>query len=287
MEKENMDKLIKKVACINDISCLGGASLTEIIPVLSSMGIRTLPVPTVVLSTHSGGYDNYTYHNLTDHMVNQKKHWKDLGLHFDSIFSGFLGSVEQIKIVEDYMDTFSDESCLILVDPVMGDHGEIYSSIDEKIVSEMKNLVKRAHIVTPNLTEAFLLVGEDYDPSPSKDKLIDLCKKISAMGPKDVIITSALEDNSHISNAVYTSDKFSLVQGAKVGYTFPGTGDIFASTLLGLLLNGHTLLDSVNIASDFIYDLIDFSKDKDYSYRSGVLLEARLHKLYKYNKYNH
>lgn len=286
MEKEIMDNIIKKVACINDISCLGGASLTEIIPVLSSMGIKTLPVPTVILSTHSGGYKNYTYHNLTDHMVLQKKHWQELGLTFDSIFSGFLGSVEQIKIVEEFIDSFSKNKSLILVDPVMGDQGQIYSSIDENIVSEMKNLVKKADIVTPNLTEAFLLVGEKYIENPSQDKILDLCKKIRAMGPKDVVITSALQDHTHIANAIYSSENLSIIRGPRLGYDFPGTGDIFSSSILGLLLNDYDLLSSVKIASDFIYDLIEFSKDKEYSHRSGVLLEANLHKLYKYNKFN-
>lgn len=285
MIKERMDNKIKKVAAINDISCLGGASLTQIIPILSSMGVKTYPVPTVILSTHSGGYEYYTYEDLTDHMVRQGIHWQELGVKFDAIYSGFLGSSDQIVIVEDFIRHFKKEDSIVLVDPVMGDDGEVYSSIDQEIISEMRKLVSHADIVTPNLTEAFLLADIPYDPRPDKKTKELLLEKILALGAKSIVITSFPAGDEGISNLIYEENTIEIVGGKRAISDFPGTGDIFASVLLGARLNGNNLKKSCKIASDFVLDCINFSKDEEYSHRSGVLLEARLHKLYKYNNF--
>lgn len=284
MDKEIMDSVLKKVAAINDISCLGGASITQIIPILSAMGIKTYPVPTVILSTHSGGYANHTYQDLTGHMSKQKDHWKSLSIKFDCIYSGFLGSARQIAIVEDFIDSFRKDDSLIVIDPVMGDNGTIYSSIDENIINDMKNLVAKADIITPNLTEAFLLAGENYIANPSGADIKNIIYKIKELGTKNIIITSCPYENK-LANVVLCDDNIDYLLEEKIDAYFPGTGDIFASVLIGCVLNGIGLTEATEISSNFVRQAIDFSIKQNYSHRSGVLLEAMLPKLYKYNKF--
>ena len=215
LDKEIMDNIIKKVATINDISCLGGASLTQNIPIFSSMGIKSYPVPTVVLSTHSGGYEGYTYHDLTEHMKEQTKHWSELDVKFDCIYSGFLGSAEQIVIVEDFIDKFKKDNTLIVIDPVMGDKGKIYSSIDQDIVIEMRKLVSRADVITPNITEAYLLADMEYNPNPDEEILNELIDKIEDLGPRNIIITS-YPYKDQIANIVITDDQVDIVRTKKI-----------------------------------------------------------------------
>ncbi|NLW52559.1 MAG: pyridoxamine kinase [Tissierellia bacterium] len=286
MEKENMDNIIKKVAAINDISCLGGASLTEIIPVLSSLGIRTCPVPTVILSTHSGGYEDYTYHDLTSHMIDQGIHWQSLGVSFDAIYSGFLGSSEQVVVVEDFIDHMKDSKTVVMVDPVMGDNGKLYSSIDEKIVEQMKKLVTRADIITPNLTEAFLLADMPYVSKPDDKTILELLNRLRDFGAHKVIITSVGTSDDKIATIIYQNGKLTKVERELMPVDFPGTGDIFASTVLGLYLNGYSLEDATIITSDFLEKAIGESMKEQYSHRAGILLEAYLPELFKYNKFN-
>ena len=285
MEKEIMDNVIKKVAAINDISCLGGASLAEIIPILSTLGIRTCPVPTVVLSTHSGGYENYTYHDLTTHMIDQGIHWQSLGITFDAIYSGFLGSSEQVVIVEDFIDHMRNEKTVILVDPVMGDKGELYSSIDENIVAEMRKLVSRADIITPNLTEAFLLTDIPYQHSPNDETILKLITGLKILGAKQIIITSVGTSSTKTSTVVYNEGNIHRIDRELIPVDFPGTGDIFASTVLGLYLNGNDLLEATKITSDFLLVAIRESLEHNYSHRAGILLESHLPSLFKYNPF--
>ena len=285
MIKEKMDQILTKVAAINDLSCLGGASLSQIIPILSAMGIKTYPVPTVVLSTHSGGYEDYTYHDLTSHMKDQKNHWLNLGVHFDAIYSGFLGSSEQIVIVEDYIDNFKKDNSVMLIDPVMGDKGEIYSSIDEDIISEMRKLVSKSDIITPNLTEAFLLADMKYKANPDEKDLKILLNKLKKLQTKSIVITSFPCPKGQLSNIVFQKGVYKIYSNEKINSDFPGTGDIFASVLLGAYLNGRDLNESTKIASNFVKNAIKDSIDKDYSHRSGVLLENQLHRLYDLNRF--
>lgn len=285
MLKEKMDYILKKVVAINDLSCLGGASLSQIIPILSSMGIKTYPVPTVVLSTHSGDYEDYTYHDLTSHMIEQGLHWQKLEVKFDAIYSGFLGSSEQIVIVEDFIDHFKKDKSIVLVDPVMGDKGNVYSSIDRDIISEMRKLVGKSDIITPNLTEAFLLADMPYNESPKSKDLKKLIERICKLGAKSIVITSYPCTNNLISNVVYQNGKLRIFSSNKLESDFPGTGDIFASVLLGAYLNNKDLNEATNIASKFVEDCINNSINEDYSHRAGVLLENNLHKLYYLNEF--
>ena len=153
-----MKPSIKKVAAIHDLSGFGRASLCSIIPTLSTMGVQVCPVPTAILSTHSGGFANYTFHDLTDTMEAYINHWKELELHFDCIYPGFLGSPQQIHIVSKIIEQFRQPDTLVVIDPVMGDNGCLYSSIAADMVPQMRQLISQADIIVPNITEAAFLL---------------------------------------------------------------------------------------------------------------------------------
>lgn len=172
-----MEKIIQKVAAIHDLSGFGRASLTTIIPILSTMEIQTCPLPTAVLSTQTSGFEDYSFIDLTDYMEEHIAHWKKLNLDFDCIYSGFLGSVRQIQIVSDFVEYFKRKDNLVVVDPVLGDNGSLYDTMGEEMVCEMKKLVSKADIITPNFTEAAFLLGED-------------CRKNISEGDKKLACTS-------------------------------------------------------------------------------------------------
>lgn len=284
--KEKFDDVIKKVCSFHDLSCLGGRSLTEIIPILSTFGIRTNPVLTVILSNHSE-YEKFTYHDLTDHMIEQKEIWKEIGVKFDAFFSGFLGSPEQIEIVIEYIEEFNKEDSIVIVDPVMGDEGEFFPSISNDMIYEMKKLVKKANVISPNWTEACFLAEYEYKENPTYDDLRIVLNRLKKLSCENIVITSFPSDDcSYISTIVYRSGELREIKNSFINKRYPGTGDAFSSVLLGGLLSGYDLFDATKIAVEFIEYSINFSKDYDYSEKQGILLEACLPTLFKYNVFN-
>ncbi|MEG2857909.1 MAG: bifunctional hydroxymethylpyrimidine kinase/phosphomethylpyrimidine kinase, partial [Clostridia bacterium] len=157
---------LPKCAVINDLSGFGRCSLTVTRPILSAMGIQTCPLPTAILSNHTG-YDNFYFADFTQHMREYYSKWDELNLSFDAIYTGFLGNAQQIEIILDFIDKFKSEKTLLFVDPVMGDNGDIYATYDKNLCSEMRRLVARADIITPNLTEACILAGVPYIDGPA------------------------------------------------------------------------------------------------------------------------
>lgn len=274
---------IKKVMAIHDLSGFGRASLTSIIPSLSSMGIQVCPVPTAILSTHSGGFTDYTFSDMTDIMLDYTNHWKQLGLEFECIYSGFLGSPKQAKIVEKIIDQFKTKDTLVVVDPVMGDDGELYQSVHEDMVEQMKQLISRADIITPNYTEANLFLDKPMhrpkDLQEMKENLLALAK----MGSDIVIITSVPDNVSDkiIHTLAYdkVSNRFWKVSTMKQPSSYPGTGDLFTSVLVGSLLQGDSLPIAMDRSAQFISQCIKASQTYDYPTRNGVLLEQKLYLL--------
>lgn len=271
---------VKKVAAIHDMSGFGRASLTAIIPSLSAMGVQVCPVPTALLSTHSGGFNDYSFLDLTDYMPEYTAHWKKLGLEFDCIYSGFLGSPKQIDIVKNIIAEFKTEKTLVVVDPVMGDEGQLYNSIKKEMVVEMRKLIGSADIIVPNFTEAALLLGEDPKQRMTKEKIKDWLKRLAAMGPDTVIITSVsdTENDKLISVISYErkTDEFWKISSIKIDEFYPGTGDLFGSVMIGNLLGGESLPVSIDHAVSFISQCIKASRGYDYPNRDGVLLEKEL-----------
>ena len=173
------------------------------------MGIQVCPLPTAILSNHTGGFETFSYLDLTDNMEEYIKHWKNIGIDFDCIYSGFLGSGRQIYIVSVFIDDFRREETLVVIDPVMGDGGKLYKSFDWDFVPLMKELVSKADIITPNFTEAAFLLGYKECPKEiSREELKDWLKRLSEMGPETVVITSVPDaNNSEYTNVVTYSKK--------------------------------------------------------------------------------
>lgn len=273
-------RIIKRVAAIHDLSGFGRSSLTAIIPTLSSMGIQVCPLPTAILSNHTGGFDHYSFVDLTDSMEEFIDHWKRLGLTFDCIYSGFLGSVRQIEIVAGFLDYFGGEQTLAVVDPVMGDNGKLYSSMSPEITEEMKKLVGKADIITPNFTEAAFLLGEPYREEISDGEIKEWLLRLSRMGPRTVIITSVPGRQRSGDTNVMAYDQpgnaFWKVGCRYIPAFYPGTGDTFTSVVIGGLLQGDSLPVAIDRGVQFISQCIKASYGFDYPRREGVLLEKEL-----------
>ncbi|MDF1495884.1 pyridoxamine kinase [Caproiciproducens sp. CPB-2] len=269
----------KRIAAIHDISGFGKCSLTVALPILSAAGIEVCPVPTAVLSSHTGDLDGFTYRDLTDDMPGFQKQWKQLGLSFEALYSGFLGSYEQISIVSDFFDTFKTENTLVMVDPVMADSGELYRTITPQMAEGMVNLCGKADLIVPNFTEAAFLLGEKYREGPyTRDYVENLLRRLSGLGPRQVVITGVWFSPDLLGAAGYNrnTDAVSYAFSQKIRGRYYGTGDIFASALLSGLLNGMELDIAMQTAVDFTAGCIRRTREAGTDPRYGVHFEAGL-----------
>ncbi|MGX9366161.1 pyridoxamine kinase [Desulfoplanes sp. PS50] len=275
-----MKNPVPRAAAIHDLSGFGRTSLSVVIPILSSMGVQPCSLPTAVLSTHTGGFQNYRFIDLTEQMQAMISHWKELGIHFDAVYSGFLGSFRQIDIVQDFIRDFSQENQLVLVDPVLGDNGRLYSTMDASMIPKMRGLVEHADVITPNFTEAAFLLDEPVDPSISLDKLKIWTKRLAEKGPNKVIITSIpVPEGKNVSSVLaYNArdDRLWKVDCSYIPAHYPGTGDIFASVIVGSLLQGDSLPIALDRAVQFVSLAIRSTFGYAFPAREGVLLERVL-----------
>lgn len=265
----------KKIAAINDYTGFGRCSIAVELPVISALKVQCCPLPTSVLSNHTG-FDSFYFEDFTDSMPAYIAEWKKLNLKFDGICSGFLGSHRQIKIVEDFFKTFKTDENIILVDPVMGDYGKLYSTYTTQTCTEMKKLVKYADILTPNLTEACILTDEEYDEKCPGRELFRIAKKLSDMGPSKIVITGIVR-GKYIANYCYEKGSEGYeIKTMKVGTQRSGTGDIFASILAADAVNGVDFHTSVKKASQFIKKCILKPIELDIPVTDGVCFEELL-----------
>ena len=278
-----MENIVKKVAAIHDLSGFGRSSLTSIIPILSSMKVQVCPVPTAVLSSHTGGFEGYSFLDLTDYMEQHIAHWKSLNLEFDCIYSGFLGSPKQMKIVADFIDFFGHKNNLTVVDPVLGDNGKLYGTMNNEMVEEMKKLISKADIITPNFTEVTFLLNKPYKKEISETEVKEWLVELANMGPKIVIATSVPDENSHKADRktnVIAYDKendvFWKVSCKYIPASYPGSGDAYPSVVIGSLLQGDSLPIAIERGVQFITQCILASYGFKYPNREGVLLERML-----------
>ena len=273
---------VKQIAAIHDLSGFGRTSLSVVIPILSAMGIKVCPLPTAVLSAHSQ-YEGYHFIDLTDHMQPVIDHWKKLAVSFDAIYSGFLGSHKQIRIVQEMISTFTDGTQLVVVDPVLGDNGKMYGPIDTKMVSEMRELIQTADIITPNLTEVALLLERPFSPECSEGKMKDWILELSGMGPGIVVVTSVPDKTPGKKFSVIAYNKngsrFWKVPIDYIPADFPGTGDCFTSVLTGALLQGDSLPIALDRAVHFISYGVRATFGYPYDPLQGILLEKILNRL--------
>ena len=264
----------RRVAAIHDISGIGKCSLTAALPIISAAGIEAAAMPTAVLSTHTGDITGYTYRDLTSDLPSMAKHWKSLGIEFDGIYSGFLGSTEQVEMVCDFIDEFKKDGCVILVDPAMADSGRMYTTFDEFFAEEMAKLCGKADIIVPNLTEAAFLLGEEYVEPPYSNEYIDsLLKRLSAIGPKKIVLTGVSFNEDEIGCAVFNGGDIHYNFSEKYDGIYYGTGDIFASALLGAYMRDRSIFESADIALEFTCAAIRRTHDAKTDTRFGVNFE--------------
>lgn len=271
---------IKRVAAINDISCFGKASLTTIIPILSVMGSEVCPMPTSILSTHTGGFGKPAFVDLSGFMEEAKVHWESLNLEFQCIYSGYLGNHEQVNFVINFINSFKRNDTVVVVDPVMADDGKLYGGIDNNMVESMKKLIAFSDIITPNITEACFLLGKEYKNSFTDDEVREYAIALSNLGVNKVVITSVVDkdDTNIISTVAYDKeeDKFIKIKNKKIDASYPGTGDAFTSILIGSILQEKTFEESIKKSCDFLQRAIEYSNNFNYPKNQGILLEKVL-----------
>ena len=273
----------KRVAAIHDISCFGRCSLTVALPIISAAGIEASVIPTAVLSTHTGGFTGFTYRDLTEDITKIVDHWMSLGLRFDSVYTGFLGSFEQIGIVEETFGRLRSEGTLIVVDPVMADNGKLYAIFPESFPSGMRGLCEKADVIVPNITEAAFMLGEEYQDGPySKEYIEGLLKKLGRIAEK-VVLTGVFFNEKELGAASYdrTTKKISYSFAGRLPGYYHGTGDVFGSALVASLVNGLSLEKAVSVSVDFTAGSIKRTYDAGTDVRFGVNFEAGLEKLSK------
>ena len=269
----------KRVAAIHDISCVGRCSLTVALPILSAAGLDTGVLPTAVLSTHTGGFSGFTYRDLTEDIEPIKAHWLSLGLQFDAMYSGFLGSFEQIDLVADLFDSFRTKDTLIMVDPVMADQGKLYSIYSPEMAKGMAGLCAKADLIVPNLTEAAFILDEEYREGPyTKEYIESMLRRLAALGPKMVVLTGVWFEESRLGAAAYdaTADQVSYAFDSHIPGYFHGTGDVFGSALLSGLMNGCTLPEAAELAVAYTRECIRLTVEADQELRYGVCFERAL-----------
>ena len=272
----------KRITTIHDISCFGSCSLTVALPILSAAGIETTVIPTAVLSTHTGGFSGYTFRDLTDDILPIAKHWMNEGISSASIYTGYLGSKEQVNIVIEAINLIKAENSLVIVDPAMADNGVLYGGFPNDFPKEMLKLCKKADILVPNITETCMLLGKQYVEGPYSKEFVDqlLCELYELTGAK-IVLTGVWFDQKRIGAACFDNGAVDYVFSERIDASYHGTGDVFASALVGGLMNGKSIKDSAQIAATFTFNSIKTTRilqpDKNY----GVCFEKELPRLIK------
>lgn len=266
----------KKIAAINDLTGFGRCALTVAIPVISHMKLQCCPVPTSILSNHTG-YSEYFFDDYTDRLTEYLAMWKKLDLKFDGIMSGFLGSVEQIAMVEAFVKNFREADTVVVIDPVMGDHGKIAGTYTEEMCREMGKLVSLADIVTPNLTEVCKLTDTPYrEKGWKKTELLAMAEKLHSMGPKKIVITG-IPQGGFIANFMYQEGKEAkMFRTHKEGDERCGTGDLFAAIIAADAVNGVDFVKSVRKASSFVKKCMMKTMEMHVEPKNGVCFEEIL-----------
>lgn len=249
---------MKRVVTIQDISCFGKCSLTVALPVISAMGVEAAVVPTAVLSTHTGGFSGFTFRDLSGDIPEIFRHWEKEKLSFDAIYTGYLGSFEQIDMMRDYIKN-RDSKTLAFVDPAMGDNGILYTGFTREFARHMSSLCSVADIIVPNLTEAAFMLGIEYKESGyDKAYIEDVLKKLSALGAGKVVLTGVSFSENELGVAMLDSKTGEIFYyfNEKVDAKFHGTGDVFASACVGALMRGMSLPEALKVAVDFVVECI-------------------------------
>ena len=272
-----------RVAAIHDLSGFGRCSLTIVMPVLSAMGVQCCPLPTALLSTHTGGFQGNTFLDLTDQIEPVMEHWKGENVSFDAVYTGFMGSQEQIALTGAFIRNFKCPECSVVVDPVMGDHGRAYRTYTPEMCRKMAELAELADIITPNRTEAALLLDVDYD-ALRLDREEDCrrwCEALSLEGRRSVVLTGVSLAADTVGAVCFDRDtgRMGFAAAPLVDGEFHGTGDLFASVLTGAIVQSRTLAEAAQLAAEFTSQCARRTREEGTPRREGVDFEPLLWRL--------
>ena len=265
----------KRILTVQDISCVGQCSLTVALPILSACGLETAILPSAVLSTHTAGFNGYTFRDLTDDMPAIKAHWEKENIRFSAIYTGYLGSAKQIEYVKDMLASLGTTDFVSIVDPVMADNGKLYHGFDADFVENMKSLAFGADYIVPNLTEACFLTGTEYRTEYDDKYINDLLGKLISAGAKNIILTGVSYRPGKTGVVVCDGEKTDYYEHRLISKGCHGTGDVYTSAFVGALMAGKSPLDAARIAADFTVLCIENTQgDADHWY--GVKFEPVL-----------
>ena len=269
---------MKRIITVQDISCVGKCSLTVALPVISAMGVEACVLPTAVLSTHTA-FKGFTFRDLTSDISSITNHWKQEKISFDAIYTGYLGSFEQIELMHSLIADFGGGSTRVIVDPCMGDNGALYSGFTPDFAKAMAGLCSKADVIVPNLTEASFMLGIPYVESGyTKEYIEELVQKLAGLGSRKVVLKGVSFDDKKLGIVSYDSQsqKISWYFHEKMPQSFHGTGDIFASVLTGALVRGFEVQEACRLAADFVVEAIRATlSHKDYNWY-GVDFESAI-----------
>lgn len=257
-----MEKLPKlpRMAAIHDLSGLGKCSLTVALPIVSATGVECCCIPTALLSTHTGGFDDWTFTDLSGDIIPIAEHWHGLGVGFDAIYSGYLASEAQGRLLERAIELLRGEDTLVIVDPAMADNGRYYANLGDGMTECFRRLIKKADIITPNITEACFLTGMEYRTGVhAKDYVAELIDRLSDLGPAFVAVTGVSTENGSVGIVARDnrSGKMCSVMSTTLDGMFHGSGDVFASAFAALLTRGASLEDALGTAEEFVTAAIE------------------------------
>ena len=248
---------MKRILTIQDISCVGKCSLTVALPIISAMGVEAAILPTAVLSTHTM-FKNFTVKDLTDQIKPITNHWKQENVDFGAIYTGYLGSFEQIDLMKELFDEFKTESNILFVDPAMADNGKLYPAFDEAFAKYMATLCGKADIIVPNITEACFITGMEYRTEYDEDYIKEMLNNLCRLGAKISLLTGVSFEEGKTGVMGYDSEKaeYFYYSHAKLPVSYHGTGDIFSSTCVGAMMNGLDWKDAAKVAADYTAECI-------------------------------
>ena len=264
-----------KLLTIQDISCVGQCSLTVALPILSAAGIETCILPSAVLSTHTAGFSGFTVRDLTEDIPAIAAHWRKEKIAFDAVYTGYLGSTEQIAYVKDIFDTLIRDGGLTIVDPAMADNGKLYPAFDAAYVEAMKSLAFGADVILPNITEACFLTDMDYREEYDESYIAQLLERMTAAGAKTIVLTGVGYAPDKTGVVVREGGETHYYEHKKIAKGCHGTGDVYASAFVGALENGLSSYEAAVLAADYTVRCIELTQG-DPAHWYGVKFELAL-----------
>ena len=273
----------KRILTIQDISCVGQCSLTVALPILSACGVETAILPSAVLSTHTAGFTGYTFRDLTGDMPAISDHWKKEQIQFEAIYTGYLGSREQISYIRKMFQELKTATGITVVDPAMADNGKLYPGFDDAYVEAMVALCADADYVVPNITEACFLTGMEFKTQYDRSYIDALLTALTEKGMSNVVLTGVSYAEGRTGVVVYEKGVYNYYEHEKLPNSCHGTGDIYASALVGAMMRGKTTVQAAKIAADYTVDCIKETAKLD-NHWYGAAFEPVLYKLHDYLK---